>query len=214
MTEENKVLRLSAEDKKEIAEMTLKLAVELAPQKSMTEALSYLRDETVKQAVKENQRAVSESFKQALKEHESEKRKQEKELKDKRFKNTELLIINYRKCKKMVEGLDLEKEDDDGTILSLEDITLENLEKFHYKTYKIIRHVDRMLAAYQWECNQGLPEEKRRWTILYRRYISDNRMTVNELMDYLNIGQSTVYSDTKKALKDLSVLVFGYDGVF
>lgn len=81
------------------------------------------------------------------------------------------------------------------------------------KTYKMVRHVEAMLVAYEWESNRGTDDEKRRCAVMKKRYVDEHRMTVAEIMEYYHIGQSTVYSDTKRAFKDMASLIFGYDAV-
>lgn len=46
------------------------------------------------------------------------------------IKNTELLLVNYRKCKEMVREIDMDKYTDEGTFLGSEELTLETLERY------------------------------------------------------------------------------------
>lgn len=76
-----------------------------------------------------------------------------------------------------------------------------------------MNHVDKMLVAYEWNCRKGSTEEQRRFKILKSRYLADERMTVKEICEYYHIEQGTVYRDTKTAIKDMSVLLFGIDAI-
>ena len=113
----------------------------------------------------------------------------------------------------MVREIDLDKLEDEGTFLSSEELTLETLERYRYKTYKMVRHIENMLVAYDYDTKQGTQEERRRFLIMQRRYIADNRMSIKEIMEHMNVSQSTVYSDSKKAMQDMSSFIFGYESV-
>lgn len=196
-----------------LSEKDIQLISSVASKEAMKETISYLTDESFSELLKRNNVEVINSFRKILSEHEKEMRQAERDKKRNMIKNTELLLVNYRKCKEMVREIDMEKYTDEGTFLGSEELTLETLEKYRMKTFKMVRHVEKMLVAYEWECNQGTDDEKRRCAVLKKRYIDDHRMTVYEIMDYYNIGQSTVYSDTKRVIKDMAALLFGYDAV-
>nr|WP_162305398.1 helix-turn-helix transcriptional regulator [Brevibacillus laterosporus] len=63
-------------------------------------------------------------------------------------------------------------------------------------------------------CDQArLTEDVRRYQVIYDLYLSDKKMTAEEIAECHKIDQSTVYRDVKEAVKTLSVLMFGVDGV-
>lgn len=136
-----------------------------------------------------------------------------KEQKDWRLRNTELLLKNYRKLKDHCSEIDSEIEEIEGTIFELQELTLESLMQYRYKTAKMLKHVDRMLIAYEWDCGHGSVEEKRRYDVLKWRYLSEDRLTVKEICENLNVEQGTVYRDTKLAIKEITILLFGLDAL-
>lgn len=185
----------------------------IASKEAMKETISYLAEESFTELLKRNNVEVVNAFRKVLSDHEKEMRQAERDKKRNMVKNTELLIVNYRKCKEMVREIDMDRYIDEGTFLGSEELTLETLEKYRMKTYKMVRHVEAMLVAYEWESNRGTEDEKRRCAVMKKRYVDEHRMTVAEIMEYYHIGQSTVYSDTKRAFKDMASLIFGYDAV-
>lgn len=60
--------------------------------------------------------------------------KVQKEKQDSRLRNTELLLENYRKLKDYCNKIDSEIEEFQGTIFDLQELTLESLMKYRYKT--------------------------------------------------------------------------------
>lgn len=185
----------------------------IASKEAMKETISYLAEESFTELLKRNNVEVVNAFRKVLSDHEKEMRQAERDKKRNMVKNTELLIVNFRKCKEMVREIDMDRYIDEGTFLGSEELTLETLEKYRMKTYKMVRHVEAMLVAYEWESNRGTEDEKRRCAVMKKRYVDERRMTVAEIMEYYHIGQSTVYSDTKRAFKDMASLIFGYDAV-
>lgn len=77
----------------------------------------------------------------------------------------------------------------------------------------MLRHVDRMLIAYEWDCEHGSVEEKRRYRILKNCYLVESRSTVKDLCEELSVEQATIYRDTKRAVNDIAILLFGFDAL-
>ena len=196
-----------------ISQDDIGLISSIAAKEAIKETIAYLAEESFTELLKRNNVEVINAFHKALADHEKELRQTERDKKRNMLKNTELLIINYRKCKEMVREIDMEKYRDEGTFLASEELTLETLEKYRMKTYKMVRHIEKMLVAYKYECNRGTDDEKRRCSVMMKRYIDTDRMTVSQIMEFYHIGQSTVYSDTKRAFKDMASLIFGFDAV-
>ena len=149
----------------------------------------------------------------AIKEYEKRIEIQQKEQRERNVGNTGLLLKNYRKLKELCEGLDEQAEEYSQTVLSLEVLTLESLEKHRFKTLKMLNHVDKMLVAYKFECNKGTPEEHRRYKILESRYLASTKLSVRDICELMAVEQGTVYRDTKIAISEMSVLLFGLDAI-
>lgn len=185
----------------------------IAAKEAVKETVAYLASEAFKALNADNSKRIERAIKETLDAHEKQRNDLERKKKKNMVKNTELLITHFRKCKEMVREIDLDKLEDEGTFLSSEELTLETLERYRYKTYKMVRHIENMLVAYDYDTKQGTQEERRRFLIMQRRYIADNRMSVKEIMEHMNVSQSTVYSDSKKAMQDMSSFIFGYESV-
>lgn len=185
----------------------------IAATEAVKETTAYLASNAFLKLMDENNHKMRKMIRDELKDQEKSKVDAEKKRKENMIKNTELLIMNFRKCKEMVREIDLDKFEDEGTFLSSEELTLETLEKYRMKTYKMVRHIENMLVAYDHDTKTGTDEDRRRFLIMHKRYIADNRMSIKEIMESMHVGQSTVYSDTKKAIKDMSAFIFGYESV-
>lgn len=185
----------------------------IAAKEAVKETVAYLASEAFKAINADNNKRIERAIKETLDAHEKKRIELERKQKKNMVKNTELLITHFRKCKEMVREIDLDRLEDEGTFLSSEELTLETLERYRYKTYKMVRHIENMLVAYDNDTKRGTQEERRRFLIMQRRYIADNRMSIKEIMEHMNVSQSTVYSDSKKAMQDMSSFIFGYESV-
>lgn len=153
------------------------------------------------------------SAKEAISAYEKKTRKERREVKKRNLRNTELLLKNYVKLKELCEETVQESVPDDYPEFSLESLTLESLSAYRAKTLKMMNHVDKMLVSYEWHCKKGSVEERRRYKVLRLRYLMEDRLTVKEIVKLHAIDQSTVYRDTRQAIQDMSVLLFGIDAI-
>ena len=197
----------------ELTSVSIEKISTIAAREAVKETVAYLTSESFKKLNEENDHRIATVIKETLHQQEKQKAELEKKRKKNMLKNTELLIVNYRKCKEMVIGIDLDRMEDEGTFLASEELTLEQLEKYRFKTFKMVRHIENMLAAYDNDTRNGTPEYRRRFLIMQRRYIADERMSVAEVMEFMNVSQPTVYKDTKKAMHDMASFIFGYEAV-
>lgn len=119
-----------------------------------------------------------------------------------RYKNVKLLMRNYRKLKQFQDKIAAD-------VLKVESIGI-----MKYKTDLIMLHVDRMLNAYKALCQESsMFENHRRWQSLYLRYITPERMKVEEIADCLKIDKRTLYRDLEKAMSDMAILLFGVEAL-
>lgn len=153
------------------------------------------------------------SAQEAISAYEKKAMKQKKEVKKRNLRNTELLLKNYIKLKNLCEETTQQSIPEDYPEFSLESLTLESLSTYRAKTLKMMNHVDKMLVSYEWHCKRGSVEEQRRYKILRKRYLIEDTMSVKEICEFFNIEQGTVYRDTRAAIKDMSVLLFGIDAI-
>lgn len=121
---------------------------------------------------------------------------------DTRYHDVKLLMKNYRKLKIHYSNISDEVLEV-GSICSL-----------RHKTQLMMSHVDKMLTAYKALCESAInPEETRRWNDLYLRYITVERIPIEDIASQLNIDKRTFYRDISKAFADLAVLLFGIESI-
>lgn len=158
----------------------------------------------------------------ALKCLKSEEREKEKKRYDRRLRNTELLLKNYRNFKEHAENaiyLNTELEN-----ASLEDkfdeddndkMYINSILKTKKRTQIILKHIDRCLEYYECKCLSSEKEEvQRRIKVIKMLYIDDEKMSYLEVAKKLGeISTKTIERAKKVALSELTVLFFGIDGV-
>ena len=158
----------------------------------------------------------------ALKCLKSEEREKGKKRYDRRLRNTELLLKNYRNFKEHAENaiyLDTELEN-----ASLEDefdeddnakMYINSILKTKKRTQIILKHIDRCLEYYECKCLSSEKEEvQRRIKVIKMLYIDDEKMSYLEVAKKLGeISTKTIERAKKVALSELTVLFFGIDGV-
>lgn len=121
---------------------------------------------------------------------------------DARYQDVKLLMNNYRRLKTYYARV------------SPETLEVDSIFTMRRKTGLMMSHVNQMLAAYKAMCKEALtPEEARRWDALYLRYISDERMSIDDIADKLHIDRRTFFRDISAAMEDLAVLLFGIEAI-
>lgn len=121
---------------------------------------------------------------------------------DTRYHDVKLLLRNYRRLKAHYAR-----------------VTPETLEvnvicSMRRKTGLMMSHVEKMLTAYKALCMDAeTPEESRRWEVLYLRYMSEERLKLDEIAAKLHINKRTLYRDTERAMEDMAVLLFGIEAI-
>ncbi|GEB35293.1 hypothetical protein [Brevibacillus parabrevis] len=154
----------------------------------------------------------------AMEFQEKKKQKQQKEKRDWRLRNTKLLLKHYRSFVSHVEGAreQVTAMDYADAMESLytDELALESIKRSRQRTIVMVKFVRKMIGVYQAMCEaSGQQEDLRRYHIVHELYISEKKQTVEELAEFHNIEPRTVYNDVKNAVKTLSVLVFGVDGI-
>ena len=121
---------------------------------------------------------------------------------DARYQDVKLLMKNYRRLKTYYAKV------------SPETLEVDAIFSMRRKTGLMMSHVDNMLRAYEAMCSKALtPDEARRWDALYLRYISDERLSVDDIAEELGVDKRTFYRDINMALEDLAVLLFGIEAI-
>ena len=174
------------------------------------------------------EKGVTAGVKAAVDHMEEERRKARKGRYDRRLHNTRLLFKNYRALKHHAIGavhtgaqanerieenaVDILEELDDERVDDR--LYIESIKRSQQRTRIIIEHIDEMLRYWLIDCEQsGKEEALRRYRIIVGTYISDDQMTAEELAQREHIEKRTVYKDIKAAMRPLSALIFGIDGI-
>ncbi|WGV57804.1 hypothetical protein QIH01_20245 [Brevibacillus brevis] len=149
---------------------------------------------------------------------EKEKQKQQKEKRDWRLRNTKLLLKHYRSFVSHVDGAQekVTAHDYAEAIESLhsKELALESIKRSTQRTMVMVKFVQRMVSVYKATCEKsGQQEDLRRYRIIENMYISEEKFTAEEIAECEKIDVSTVYRNINEAVKTLSVLIFGVDGV-
>lgn len=153
----------------------------------------------------------------ALEFYKKEQEQQNKLKRDRRLRNTKLLLRNYRKfkihCENNLHELEELKDPDSFKYLDVDDLAIEAIIKNKERTAAMVRYIDTMLEIYRILSEKAKPEELRRFKIMYELYIADDERTVEELSECHNINKRSIYRDINKACEALSSLLFGIDGM-
>lgn len=144
-----------------------------------------------------------------------EKRNQER--KKKLLRNTKLLLKHYRELVSHIEDFQTSKPPEiPDTMIDIEEeeLAIESIRRSKERTFVIIQFINRMLETYRILCEQsGRPEQIRRYRIVMELYIEEPKRSIKEIADCHKIENRTIYRDINEAVKALSVLVFGVDGI-
>lgn len=145
-----------------------------------------------------------------LQEHENKR--------DRRLRNTKLLLRNYRSFKLHCIDIQVELENDRAMEvmdeLEQDDFAVEAIRRSKERTLAMVRFIDQMLQVYKVICEQSdKTEDKRKYETIYHLYISNDKKTYEQIAECQEIASRTVHRDVTDAVKTLSVLVFGVDGI-
>lgn len=177
------------------------------------------------------EKGVAAGVKAATDRIEEERKKERKGRYDRRLHNTRLLLKNYRVLKHHAldavhTGARANEVISENAVDILDDLEsmgfrkvddrlyIESIKRSQQRTRIIIEHIDEMLRYWRIDCEQsGKEEALRRYRIIMDTYISDEQMTAEALAQREHIEKRTVYKDIKAAMRPLSALIFGIDGI-
>lgn len=191
-------------------------------------------DEMEQSKIKLNDALLAEAFKiageagarVALDTIASERDRKRRERYDYRFRNTKLLLRNYRElmahCQRAVYRVEKGKQkinaleilDNMETSICDEEMYVESIKQSAERTAIIMDHVTEMIGLYDAYCHySGRMEDQRRYRVIHAMYIADKRMPVREIARLESVDHRTVYKDVDAACEKLSALIFGIDGL-
>lgn len=154
----------------------------------------------------------------AIEQYKQESQTQEKQRHDRRLRNIKLLLRNYRNFVNHAADVqnDIVKLDRKLALneLDTDDFAIEAVKRSKKRTLTLIKFIDRMLNVYKEMCEETASEEEaRRYDTIYHLYLSPEKKTHAEISEIQFLTERTVYNDAKKAYEDLTVLIFGVDGL-
>lgn len=163
----------------------------------------------------------------AIRAAERERQQYRKELYDKRYHNTKLLLKHYRALNEhykhaVFDTNSAEVEDPSfseimhamNSTIADDTLYIESIKQSTVRTKIIMAHVNRMLEIYRTMCyDSGKQEDERRWKAVYRTYISAGQANAEEIAADLGINKRTVYKYIDTSVSDLTVLFFGIGGL-
>jgi len=184
--------------------------------------LANITSKVMEQAI---QQGVEAGVKAGAEYIEAEKRKVRQGRYGRRLHNTRLLLKNYRLFKEHAEGAisSGRQANRENAIDILDELDrynyndslyIESIKRSQERTAIILRHIDKMLQYYKIDCDQnGTPEDRRRYEIIMATYIVEPKEHPQAIADRFNIERRTLYKDISIAMKPLTALIFGIDGL-
>lgn len=138
-------------------------------------------------------------------------RRTKKEEKDYRLRNTSLLLKNYRllrvHCDSIVEDLTVYEE----FTYDAAELDLKVLMKYKARTAKMLKYFEFVFKSYGEIAAVEGEAFKRRYNVVNHLYVSASKLTADELAEKYTMDRSTVFRDVKRAINELSIMLFGID---
>lgn len=137
---------------------------------------------------------------------------EEKRERDRRLRNTKLILKNYHTFKvyadKQKKKLDVPEEPKViELVLNSEDI-VDSIRQTTERTLAMIQYLDKALSTLEHICAK---ENSKHYEVLHLRYLE--RRAIHEIADWYNVNERTVYKQLDAAIEPLSVLLFGVYGL-
>lgn len=187
---------------------------------------SRIMEQAIQQGVEAGVKAGAEYI-------EDQRRQAKKDRYDRRLHNTRLLLKNYRRFRAHVdEGVSSGqkgmkkpggKRPVESAISILDDLDefsyhdglyIESIKRSQERTAIILRHIDKMMEYYRIDCDlNGTDEDVRRYKVVMASYIDEPKLSPQEIAEAFGIERRTIYRDINIAMKHLTALIFGIDGL-
>lgn len=137
----------------------------------------------------------------------------QKQHKDWRLRNTELLLQNFRILKEHCDEIEIELIHYEPIKFELEEVDFESIMKSKEKTRRMVLYIESMLEAYERYSLKAGEAARRRFKTMWSYYISDDNLSHKGISEYLHVHERTVRRDLVDARKEFSVFLFGILGV-
>lgn len=169
--------------------------------------------------------AASTAAEKAIEVYNRQKEEQKEAVRDRRLRNTHLLLKNYRMFKQSSEEsvfslAHMETEESAADIIESmmniydDEVIVDSIKRSAARTAVIVAHVDNMLLLYETYCRHTCGDyvAVRRYEVMYDAYIAEVPLSKKELAEKYNVSKDTIYMDLREAKKNLAALIFGVDG--
>jgi len=169
---------------------------------------------------------VAKGIKNGLEAARNEEKIKEKMTYDIKLKNTRLLLKNYRKfvsfCKQATVS---EKELETATVEEIldklycsayDEVTIvQSILASKKRTEIILTHIERIIRFYIFEADASKNDEKwRKAHVLNDLYVEgDYKPKISDLSEKYHVGERQIHRDARSAIEEISVLMFGIDGI-
>lgn len=179
-----------------------------------TDIGNFSKEEIIKLAAETGAKA-------ALEKLNKERLEEQKQHKDRRYRNTKLLLENYRDFKAYSKNAVYSAQHSEDVVKVLDlmwdphnqsEVTIESIKRSAVKTQIIMTHINSMLKVYEDISNASSdPADMRKYNILIDRYIADEIISVEKIADKYYVDTRTVFRDLAEALTRMEKLLFGMD---
>ncbi|MFC6261969.1 hypothetical protein ACFP1C_13670, partial [Levilactobacillus fujinensis] len=82
---------------------------------------------------------------------------------------------------------------------------------YRVRSKEMMEFVNNILTRYREICTAGTFEDQRRYGVIKKLYLIDGKQTRLQLADFYQVDEKTIRRDERKAIDDLSIMIFGID---
>lgn len=158
---------------------------------------------------------------QAIIIHQQLKDQEEKKVKDKRLRNTKLLLKNYKDFKayvNRVEGNVVDRHQTSDVEMTIKDLlvrgedVVKTIKQSTQRTIMMVGYIDQALDAFKYICEHDpFKDSFRQFEVLHLRYVEG--VTIETIAETFSINERNVYKAIDVAAERLSVILFGVYGL-
>lgn len=77
----------------------------------------------------------------------------------------------------------------------------------------MMEFVNQILNEYKQVCSSWTYDQQRRYDVISSLYINKNAVTKTKLAQKFNVDEQTIYRDERKAIDEISIMLFGIDAL-
>lgn len=171
------------------------------------------------------EKSVESGISEGMRRIEKQQEERKRSIYDTRKHNTELLLKNYRNLEHHIDNsvyssdrvkrlLEEKKKFEIEFDKPMDDTYIKSIIKSKTVTAVLMEQINTFLKYYKIKCmNSTHEEEQRRAQVIELLYLDKKRYTYEEIADILHTSTKTVSRDRKTAIKELSALFFGIEGL-